>query len=305
MKKNFLIYLSILFFALLLWLYLSLNLNYTINLSVPLEINLTKSQALASTVPSSIDVTIKGKGWDLVALLVSENLTYYLDLTGIKRDVRINTFQAISERLNVPHDLIILNTYPDTISISFDKVSERKVQVKNNVNVILKDGYKIVGKPIIAPEYVNITGAKSILSKIKFIPTESVTFENINSDISKIVNLSDTLNNIIRIVPKKVKIEYKVELSADKKIEDITVTINNVPSDKDVLLIPPKLTLYLRGGVEQLSQINPSEIKVSIDYNVIENDTLGFVTPIIELPVNADLINFEPQKFQYIIKKKY
>ena len=305
MKKNFLIYLSILFFALLLWLYLSLNLNYTINLSVPLEINLTKSQALASTVPSSIDVTIKGKGWDLVALLVSENLTYYLDLTGIKRDVRINTFQAISERLNVPHDLIILNTYPDTISISFDKVSERKVQVKNNVNVILKDGYKIVGKPIITPEYVNITGAKSILSKIKFIPTESVTFENINSDISKIVNLSDTLNNIIRIVPKKVKIEYKVELSADKKIEDITVTINNVPSDKDVLLIPPKLTLYLRGGVEQLSQINPSEIKVSIDYNVIENDTLGFVTPIIELPVNADLINFEPQKFQYIIKKKY
>jgi YbbR domain-containing protein len=305
MKKNFLIYFSILFFAVMLWLYLSLNLNYTINLSVPLEINLTKSQALASTVPSSIDVTIKGKGWDLVALLVSENLTYYLDLTGIKKDVRVNTFQAISERLNVPHDLIILNTYPDTISISFDKVSERRVQVKNNVNVILKDGYKIVGKPIITPEYVNITGAKSILSKIKFIPTESITFENINSDISKIVNLSDTLNNIIRIEPKKVKIDYKVELSADKNFEDITVTINNVPSDKDVLLIPPKLTLYLRGGVEQLSQINLSEIKVSIDYHVIENDTLGFVTPIIELPVNADLINFEPQKFQYIIKKKY
>lgn len=305
MKKNFLIYFSILFFAVMLWLYLSLNLNYTINLSVPLEINLTKSQALASTVPSSIDVTIKGKGWDLVALLVSENLTYYLDLTGIKKDVRVNTFQAISERLNVPHDLIILNTYPDTISISFDKVSERRVQVKNNVNVILKDGYKIVGKPVITPEYVNITGAKSILSKIKFIPTESITFENINSDISKIVNLSDTLNNIIRIEPTKVRIEYKIELSADKNFEDITVTINNVPSDKDVLLIPPKLTLYLRGGVEQLSRINPSEIKVSIDYHVIENDTLGFVTPIIELPVNADLINFEPQKFQYIIKKKY
>ncbi len=306
MKKNFLIYLSILFFAVILWLYLSLNLSYTINLSVPLEINLTKSQALASTVPSSIDVTIKGKGWDLVTLIVSENLTYYLDLTGIKRDVRVNTFKAISERLNIPHDLIILNTYPDTISISFDKVSERKVQVKNNVNVILKDGYKIVGEPIITPKYVKITGAKSILSKIKFIPTESVTFENINSDISRIVKLSDTLKNIIRFEPKKVKIEYKVELSADKNFEDITVSVNNVPSDKDVLLIPPKLTLYLRGGVEQLSQINPSEIKVSIDYDVIENDTLGFVTPVIELPVNAaTLINFEPQKFQYIIKKKY
>ena len=305
MKKNFLIYFSILFFAVMLWLYLSLNLNYTINLSVPLEINLTKSQALASTVPSSIDVTIKGKGWDLVALLVSENLTYYLDLTSIKKDVRVNTFQAISERLNVPHDIIILNTYPDTISISFDKVSERRVQIKNNVNIVLKDGYKIVGKPIITPEYVNITGAKSILSKIKFIPTESVTFENINSDISKIVNLRDTLNNIIRIEPTKVRIEYKVELSADKNFEDITVTINNVPSDKDVLLIPPKLTLYLRGGVEQLSRINPSEIKVYIDYDVIENDTLGFITPIIELPVSNDLINYEPQKFQYIIKKKY
>jgi hypothetical protein len=61
MKKNILIFLSISIFAALLWLYLSLNLSYTITLSVPLEVNVTKSQALASEIPPSIKVTIKGK----------------------------------------------------------------------------------------------------------------------------------------------------------------------------------------------------------------------------------------------------
>jgi YbbR domain-containing protein len=305
MKKNIIIFFSIFVLSMLLWVYLSLNLFYTITLIVPLDVNVAKSQALASKIPPSIYVTVKGKGWDLVGLLISENLTYNLDLTGVKKDIRINTFQAVTERLNVPHDVEILNTYPDTVRISFDKVQKKRVRVRNNINVILKEGYKIIGNPKIIPDSVKITGAKSILSEIKYIPTETKTFENINESISVVVRLSDTLSNLIRIEPQEVIIEYDVELSAEKSYEDLSIVVYNVPSDKDVLLIPPKLKLSLRGGVEQLSQINPSEIIVGIEYIIIESDTLGFVTPVIELPINVDIINFEPQKFQYIIKKKY
>lgn len=305
MKKNIIIFFSIFVLSLLLWIYLSLNLFYTITLIVPLDVNVAKSQALASKIPPSIYVTVKGKGWDLVGLLISENLTYNLDLTGVKKDIRINTFQAVTERLNIPHDVEILNTYPVTVRISFDKVQKKRVRVRNNISVILKEGYKIVGNPEIIPDSVKITGAKSILSEIKYIPTETKTFENINESISVVVRLSDTLSNLIRIEPQEVIIEYNVELSAEKSYEDLSIVVYNVPLDKDVLLIPPKLKLNLRGGVEQLSQINPSEIIVGIEYNMIESDTLGFVIPIIELPIDVDIINFEPQKFQYIIKKKY
>jgi len=305
MKKNIIIFFSIFVLSLLLWVYLSLNLFYTITLIVPLDVNVSKSQALANKIPPSIYVTVKGKGWDLGGLLISENLTYNLDLTGVKKDIRINTFQAVTERLNIPHDVEILNTYPDTVRISFDKVQKKRVRVRNNINIILKEGYKIVGNPEIIPDSVKITGAKSILSEIKYIPTETKTFDNINESISIVVRLSDTLSNLIRIEPQEVIIEYDVELSAEKSYEDLSIVVYNVPSDKDVLLIPPKLKLSLRGGVEQLSQINPSEIIVGIEYFLIESDTLGFVTPVIELPIDVDIINFEPQKFQYIIKKKY
>ena len=305
MKKNIIIFFSIFVLSVLLWIYLSLNLFYTVTLIVPLDVNVAKSQALASKIPPSIYVTVKGKGWDLVGLLVSENLTYNLDLTGVKKDIRINTFHAVTERLNVPHDVEILNTYPDTIRISFDKVQKKRVKVINNINVVLKEDYQIIGNPEIIPDFVMITGAKSILSEIKYISTETKTFENINESVSIVVRLSDTLSNLIRIEPQEVIIEYDVELSAEKSYEDLNVEIYNIPSDKDVLLIPPKLKLNLRGGVEQLSKINPSEIIVGIEYNIIESDTLGFVTPVIELPIDVDIINVEPQKFQYIIKKKY
>lgn len=305
MKKNIAIFFSIFVFAVLLWFYISLNLFYTVTLTVPLDVNVAKSQALASKIPSSIYVTIKGKGWDLVSLLVSENLTYYLDLTDVKKDIKINTFNAVTERLNVPHNVEILNTYPNSINISFDMVQKKRVRVKNNIRITPKEEYIIIGNPEINPDSVNITGAKSILSKIKYIPTETKKLENINESISMVVRLSDTLSNMIRIEPREVFIEYNVELSAEKSFDDLTINIYNIPSDKDVLLIPPKLKLNLRGGVEQLSQINPAEIKIGVEYDLIENDTIGYIIPEIELPIEVDIINFEPEKYQYIIKKKY
>lgn len=304
MKKNIKILFLSCIFALALWLYINLNLNYSLDLSIPVEVQSAKSQALSEEIPASIEVTVKGKGWDLLNILISKNLKYSLDISRLKKDSRIITEQFVNERLNLQSNVSVLKITPDTININFDKVSDKFVPIKNNIKVNLKDGYSIVGNPILTPDSVRIQGSSALINKIKFIPTGTRVFNNVNSNLSGVINIKDTLTNITRIEPKQINFTYNVQLSAEKNFDDVEVEVSNVPEDKEVLLIPPKVNLSLRGGVDHLSQINLSEINVKVEFNKIESDTLGYIIPDVNIPKETSLLKIEPQKLQYIIKKK-
>ncbi len=304
MQKNFIILLFSFVVSLALWMYINLSSSYSVDLIIPVEIQSSKSQALSEEIPNSIDVTVRGKGWDLLSLVISKNLKYSLDISKLKKDTRIITEQFVNERLNLQSNVSVIKINPDTISISFDKVAGKKIPLRNNIILNLKEGYSIVGDPLLTPDSVSIQGSTYLVNKIKYIPTETKIFNDVNSDISGIIKLKDTLSNIVKIDPSEVSFFYKIELSAEKSFEDMEVSIENVPEDKEVLLIPPKVSLSIRGGVDQLSRISASDIKVNVEFNMIENDTLGYVIPDISIPEKTNLLRTEPQKLQYIIKKK-
>jgi YbbR domain-containing protein len=291
-------------FSVFLWLSVTLNFTYNINLSIPLEVNLKENQALAEDLPSEIEIVAKGRGWDLLGMWFSKNIAYVLDLSSVKRNMKFSILQTIGDKIDFPSSVSIISAYPDTLNIEFDNISTKYVKIKNNVVLSLKEGYEIIGYPQVTPDSVKITGATSVILKIKNIPTEKKIIRNINSDIVIDVSLSDSLINLVKVEPKSVKISYKIELAAEKSFEDLKVDIKNMPADKEVLLIPPNLNLSLRGGVDMLSKLSVSDFNIYINYELIEKDTLGSVAPIIEIPENLSIINYSPQKFQYIIKKK-
>lgn len=291
-------------FSVFIWLYINLSQSYIIDLNVPLNIKLSGKQAMGNEMPSSIDITVKGKGWDLISLMLSKSAAFNLDLTNYKRDTRISTIQEIRNLLNIPNTISVINIYPDTLEITFDNLTEKMVKVKNNISVNPKEGYIIIGNPIITPDSVKITGATSVLSKIKFISTESLMLNDINANVTKTVRIKDTLPNIIKIEPKLVSVAFKIELAAEKEFDGVNVSVQGLPEDKEIIIIPPKIKLTFRGGVEQLSDISLENIIVSVDFKSVDKDSTGYVTPDIELPDNLNLIKYEPQQFQYIIKKK-
>lgn len=288
----------------ILWIYLNLSYTYSIEINVPVDLTYSKSEAVADQLPSDLDVTVSGKGWDLLNILMFKKLHYKLDLSKFKQETKIVTNQSIQDRLNLPSNITLTKIEPEEIDINLDKYSEKFVKVRSNLVVKTKDNYKLVGAIKLSPDSVKIIGANSVLSKIKFVPTEYKIVEDVNANMSGLINIKDTLGNLIRIEPKSIRYNFNVELSADKNFEGIDIAINNLPDNKEVLLIPPKAEISLKGGVEQLSKINPAEIKLFIDFKKLEDDTLGYFIPEIQLPVEANVVNITPQKFQYIIKMK-
>ncbi|MBX7042250.1 MAG: hypothetical protein K1X85_05050 [Ignavibacteria bacterium] len=305
MKKQLPIFIAAFLFSVALWIYVSLSKSYSLDLSIPLEIRTGKSQAVTEDMPSSIDVTVRGKGWDLLSVLISKDLKYTLDLSKYKRDTKIATEQLVSERVNLNPDVSLVSIDPDTIDIEFDKILEKTVPVRNNIRVNLREGYAIVGTPKLTPDSIEISGAANVVSKIRFIPTEVRVFENVNAPLSGTIALKDTLPNSLKYGIKFVDFRYNIQLSAEKTIEDVLISVNGVPDDKEVLVIPPKISVSVRGGVDQLARILPTDVSAILEFEAIEEDTLGFIVPQILIPEETTLLKSEPQKLQYIIKKKF
>ncbi|MFZ4590132.1 MAG: YbbR-like domain-containing protein [Ignavibacteria bacterium] len=304
MKRNIFILINTFIFAVLIWAYVNLNLTYTIELSIPLQIKSGKSQGISNEIPNNLDVVFKGKGWGLMKILISKNLVYYLDLTAFKKDTKIDLMQSVSEIINLPSDVYVQSINPNFVDVSFDNTISRMIKVKNNTSVQTKDGYTVIGGVKISPDSVRVSGASSIVMKIKFVQTENIVFKDVNTNISKDVKLIDSLGNQVKIDPTVVNVSFKLELSAEKTFDDIDVNVYGVPIDKDVLIIPPKISISLRGGVEELSKLTQKDIKIGINFKQIESDEQGEVEPTIELSDIFTLIKVEPQRFQYIIKKK-
>ncbi|MEI7484014.1 MAG: YbbR-like domain-containing protein [Ignavibacteriota bacterium] len=304
MKRNIFILINTFIFSVLIWAYVNLNLTYTIESSIPLQIKSGKSQGVSNEIPNNLDVVLKGKGWGLMKVLISKNLIYYLDLTAFKKDTKIDLMQGVGDIINLPSDVYVQSINPNFIDVSFDNTISRMIKVKNNTSVQTREGYTVIGGVKISPDSVRVSGASSIVMKIKYVQTENIVFKDVNTNISRDVKLIDSLGNQVKIDPLVVNVSYRLELSAEKTFEDIDVNVYGVPIDKDVLIVPPKISISLRGGVEELSKLTSKDIKIGINFKQIESDEQGEVEPTIELSDVFTLIKVEPQRFQYIIKKK-
>jgi YbbR domain-containing protein len=89
---------------------------------------------------------------------------------------------------------------------------DKYVKVKTNIQINTRENYSIIGEPVFSPDSVLVQGAQSIIRRITFIPTENKIFNNVNSNITGIINLKDTLSNLIRINPQLVEYSYNIQL---------------------------------------------------------------------------------------------
>ena len=85
--------------------------------------------------------------------------------------------------------------------------------------------------------------------------------------------------------------------------DGLFVKIYDIPVDRDIVILPNKISIGVKGGIEFLGKVTPDQFKVSVNYRNIVLDTLGSVMPDIQMPPNLSLIYVKPERLRYIIKK--
>lgn len=289
-----------------LWISLNLNQNYEIEKTIPVKIKINKPFAVSGNIPLNLDVKFRGIGWNLIRLFTSFNLEFTYDINSKKKDqFIIVTKEYLDNNLGLSQNLQITGVYPETLYVKIENYEEKYVRINPNLQINCMDGYQIVGKPELKPDSIKIGGAIDILKMLNHLNTKSMVFDKVNAGISRKINVSDSLSNILWFSQSELDLKINIEPTAEKEFTNIEINVTELPEDKEVLLIPQSVSIQLKGGVNQLAGIESGRIKAFIDYRKILSDSTGSLTPVFDIPPGCTVISIKPETIQYVIKKKY
>ncbi len=289
-----------------LWISLNLNQTFEIEKTVPVKMNINRPYAVSGNIPLNIDVKFRGVGWNLIRLFTSFNLEFTYDINAKKKDqFIILTKEYLDNNLGLSQNLQIIGVYPETLYVKIENYEEKYVKINPNLQINCMEGYQVVGKPEIRPDSIKIGGAIDILRMLNHLNTRSMVFDKVNAGISRKVNVSDSLSNILWFSQNELDLKVNIEPTAEKEFTNIEIKVTELPDDKEVLLIPQSVTIQLKGGVNQLAGIEGGIIKAQIDYRKILSDSTGSLAPVFDIPQGSTVISVKPETIQYVIKKKY
>lgn len=271
-------------FAGALWAYTSLNYEYNPYIKIPLSVKLPSSKAIENPLPETVSIKVKGVGWQLFYLIFFNNAKKCsVDLSDkeILEDEYIVTRTDFLKGIQNVVDVEPIDVLPESIKLKLGKISTYFVPVSVAINVNPKDGFVAMNELHISPDSIGITGNDKIVRNIKYWATKKVDLSNLNQTQTFPIELSDSLNSIIKLSRKTVDVTVNIDLEADMTIYDIPVMIKGGNLPKYHSIKPDKVSVVVYGGIDKISKINYKNLIAYIDYKDLITDSTGVIIPTI------------------------
>lgn len=280
--------------ALLLWIFVVSQNEYTIILDLPIEArNLNVQKAHKEEVPPSASVRLRGTGRDLFKSFLLKNFGGFklvLDLEGISKEYEFvlnDYFEKFPQKVVLPlnYNLSFVEVvYPNRIKISLDDYSSKSVPIISNLHIKPAPGFLLVGNQIIRPEKIDIAGPKKDLALINHIETIYDTINGLTSFYSGKIK-TQSLGRLIKYSTNYVEISLDIQNISERIIADVPVIVVNIPDKIRVFPSPQTVSLTVIGGVNQISNLNPTDIKVIVDFDDWSH-LKQFYEPKVSIPKN-------------------
>jgi YbbR domain-containing protein len=291
--------------AILLWVSVNMSYEYQIAVTVPLMIeNLPADKAMATALPKSVQLKLRGNGWRSAALILGSDPRCVLDVSSPPMTKRGLALNDIVDRITMPPGIQPVDMKPESVFIGLDSYAQKRVPVTLHATTEFRAGYGQVGPITIAPESITVGGAASLLPAISSWPTSSTIFADLKSAIDAEVPLVDSASQYLTLYPQVVHVRIDVQQFAEKTVTGLLVETQTVPYHKEVILIPPKIDIVVRGGIQQLATLSNDSFRVIIDYSDIIADSTGYADPLVIVPQGVQLVNKKPNRMQFVVRTR-
>ncbi len=304
-KLNIKPILGSLLFALILWMMVATEKTYSYQIVVPIEIKrLAKGQTLLEPVPQFAIIEVQGKGRALIGAWFYD-VAFRLELPNITKSQNIKLKDYLTF-LDLPttFGLSVLEIIePSNIELKIDKEVTREIPIQLVGVIQPEDGYTLIDYRFIADSAV-IRGPRSKVDKISSILTESIEFMGHTSSFEERTNLINPEPGIFSLSPRSVIIDIDIQRLVERIVREIPIKIQRVPKDLEVIAIPPKLALKVKGGERLVAALDTSSIKAEFDFmQNYQQDREKYAVSIIT-PEKISWIESFPKMFSLQIKKK-
>jgi len=308
-NKNYLTLLFFIIVATFLWFINALNKDYITEITYPVKfINSNKKLILINKFPKTLSLTVKTDGYTILKNNLSFNtIPIIIDIDKnfkyLKNKNKLffatNATKSIINKKLENNNIIIYNINPDTIFAEYTKTITKKVKIIPNIKFKLKQQF-LLKKIITNPDYINITGAKTILDTLKSIKTEELNLGTLDKTITRNIKLL-TIKNL-NFEKKRINIKLIIEKFTQAKIK-IPIKIINIPDTSSIMLIPANATVTYNVTLKDFTKVKANDFKIIFDYSKVSDANKFSQIQLVKYPSFIKNIDLSPQQVKYIIYK--
>lgn len=304
-ERNIQIVAAAALFGILVWLSVAMREEYHVSVAAPLSIEDVPSDwAIRTPVPSAVQLRFRGDGWRLAGLLLGPEIRLAFSYANFRTGKGAITTGDIADKIGLRAGIQLVSVKPDSIHVAIDPFSEKTVPVVPDYTISFRNGYDQVGSVVMLPESVTIGGATTILEHIESWPTTQASFEDVRVPVDARVELESTTSYDLTFSTPTVRMRIDVQPIAEKVFSGLPVDVVSVPNTHEVILIPPRVELVVRGGIEQLSQLTLSQFRVWVDYETIQAETTRTIETLVLAPEGTQIVLKRPERLEFIVRKK-
>lgn len=291
--------------AVALWISVNMQAEYSVVKSVPVVFEeMKEGKALRYPIPRAMSVRVRGSGWVVARLFLSPDVKFFINLGSVGADPVVITSKEIQNHVTLPPDVAVVDVKPETLLVALSDYHEKRVPVSPRIVLDFHEGYGQVGQVKVEPESVTVGGSPDDLREVHSWSTEFRKYSDIRGPIAEEIPLEDIPNFSFTVPLRSVRVSVGVEPFAEKVFPGIPVTATGVPPGREVIFIPPRLDVVVRGGIEQLAAIRDDRFSASVPWGALEWDSTGSVVPALRAPEGVRVIERRPQRFQFIIRRR-
>ena len=226
-------------------------------------LNIPPHLTVTSTDPQQVHARVSGsedaiRELRLASALGSSELVAVADLSNTDQGVYIKQLrlQGLPERVQLQK---ISNP---VVRVTLEPIQEREVSIEPRFIGELPPGYRRAGVQLM-PATVTVRGAESRISQIDKLQTTTVSLSGRTGTFTEAVEVDIHEPDDISVVgPSQVALRVEIEEEVSEKvIENVPVT---VPAQPAASVLPPTVTVKLRGPVSVLRALSAANLSATV-----------------------------------------
>lgn len=271
--------------ALIFWFNVSTDASFTTTKSITVRYTKPeKGLIVASELPKTIPVEIKGTGKSLIYFnlknISDRNQRYILvnlaDLSRGKHEIVLDRNQV---NLGAVNDVEVVSiTENSRFNLTLDREIKKGIPVRLDSlpEIKIARGYTVVGKPLVQPELLNVSGPEETVSALSSIPIKSFVRNSI-SDTNRMLTarVNTGIYRFVKIEPNEVNLFFTVEPLAEKVLSGILVHMKNFPRNSNLECKPDSVTVTIRGPESKVSKITQKSVIATVQYKTYQQQAEG------------------------------
>jgi YbbR domain-containing protein len=249
--------------ACLLWMTVTRDHLVERTLRVPLEYqNIPEGLEIVGDPPAAVDLRVRGPSGALGRLQPGE-VVAVVDLRGARPGQRL--FHLLTDEVQVPFGIEVAQVNPPTVPVTFERSGSRSVPVVPAIEGEPAVGY-VSGEVTIDPARVEVVGPVSRLAQLREATTEPVLITNATQVVRDTVTVGVTDPALRLRQPRSASVTVQIRPAPiERAVHDVPVHIRNMERGRRATVVPPRVSVVLRGSRDALGSLDVSTLDAWVD----------------------------------------